>query len=155
MKRRTLPPKPYPPLQTRTRHRRPHRPHAPTLMRANTPPTTRSPPHRPRPAGNPPIRQPATAGKEKRGGRGPTSRRTPTRAAPERRPPLTARHAPPPRPGTSDPGACAGPPRSATRPAAGPARAPPPPPPHTPRPPKGASNKGRGPWRCRLVPPGR
>ena len=45
-------------------------------MRGNTPPTTRSPPHRSRPAGNPPNRQPATVGKEERGRRGPTSRRT-------------------------------------------------------------------------------
>ena len=119
-------------------------------MRGNTPPTTRSPPHRPRPAGNPPIRHPATAGKEKRGGRGPTSRRTPTRAAPERRPPLTARHAPPPRTGTSHPVACARPPHSDTRPAAGPARAPPPPPPalppqpHTPRSPPTATGCRKG-----------
>ena len=79
------PPKPYLPLQTRTRHTRSHRPHpmckvdqksalintchdarfapqlsAPMLMRGNTPPnvTTRSPPHRSRPAGYPPNRQP-------------------------------------------------------------------------------------------------
>jgi hypothetical protein len=36
------PPKPYLPPQTRTRHRRAHRPHVPMLMRGNTPPTTRS-----------------------------------------------------------------------------------------------------------------
>ena len=60
---------------------------APMLMRGNTPPTTRSPPHRSRPAGYPPNRQPATVGEEERGWRGPTSRRTSTRAAPERRPP--------------------------------------------------------------------
>ena len=63
---------------------------APMLMRGNTPPTTRSPPHRSRPAGYPPNRQPATVGEEERGWRGPTSRRTSTRAAPERRPPPTA-----------------------------------------------------------------
>jgi hypothetical protein len=51
------------------------------LMRGNTPPTMRSPPHRSRPTGNPPNRQPATVGEEERGGRGPTSRRTSMRAA--------------------------------------------------------------------------
>jgi hypothetical protein len=55
----------------------------PMLMRGNTPPTTRSPPHRSRPAGYPPNRQPATVGEEERGGRGTISRRTSTRAAPE------------------------------------------------------------------------
>ena len=42
------PPKPYLPLQTRTRHRRSHRPHVPKLMRG-TPSTMRSPPHQSRP----------------------------------------------------------------------------------------------------------
>ena len=37
------------------------------LMRGNTPPTTRSPPHRSRPTGDPPNRQPATVGEEERG----------------------------------------------------------------------------------------
>jgi len=36
------PPKPYLPLQTRTRHRRSHRPHVPMLMWGTTPPTIRS-----------------------------------------------------------------------------------------------------------------
>jgi hypothetical protein len=67
---------------------------APMLMRGNTPPTTRSPPHQSRPAGYPPNRQPVTVGEEERDGRGTTSRRTSTRAAPERRPPPTVRHAP-------------------------------------------------------------
>jgi hypothetical protein len=96
-------PNPYLPLQTRTRHRRQHRPHVPILMRGNTPPTTRSPPHRSRPTGNPPNRQPAKVGKEERGGRGPTSRRTSMRAAPDCRPPLTARHASQPRSSTIHP----------------------------------------------------
>ena len=52
-------PKPYLPPQTRTRHRRAHRPHVPTMMRGNTPPTTRSPPHQSCPTGNPPNRHPA------------------------------------------------------------------------------------------------
>jgi hypothetical protein len=94
------PPKPYLPLQTRTRHRRSHRPHVPMLMRGNTPPTTRSPPHRSRPTGNPPNRQPATVSEEERGGRDPTSRRTSMRAAPNCRPPPTARHASQPRSST-------------------------------------------------------
>ena len=37
---KNLPPKPYLPLQTRTRHRQSHRPHVPMLMRG-TPPTMR------------------------------------------------------------------------------------------------------------------
>jgi hypothetical protein len=79
------PPKLYLPLQTRTRHERSHNmmldsPHtsAPMLMRGNIPPTTRFPPHRSRPAGYPPNRQPATVGEEERGGRDPTSRRMST-----------------------------------------------------------------------------
>jgi hypothetical protein len=87
------PPKPYLPPQTRTRHRRAHRPHVPMLMRGNTPPTTRSPPHRSRLTGDPPNLQPFTVGEEERAGRDPTSRRTPMRAAPDCRPPPTARHA--------------------------------------------------------------
>jgi hypothetical protein len=67
------------------------------LMRGNTPPTTRSPPHQSRPTGNPPNRQLAPVGEEERGGRGPTSRRTSMKAAPDCRPPPTARHAPQPR----------------------------------------------------------
>ena len=90
-------PKPYLPPQTRTRHRRAHRPHVPTLMRGNTPPTTRSPPHRSPLTGNPPNLQPVTVSEEERGGRDPTSRRTPMRAAPDCRPPPTARHASQPR----------------------------------------------------------
>ena len=90
-------PKPYLPPQTRTRHRRAHRPHVPTLMRGNTPPTTRSPPHRSRRTGNPPNLQPVTVSEEERGGRDPTSRRMPMRAAPDCRPPPTARHASQPR----------------------------------------------------------
>ena len=141
-------PKPYLPPQTRTRHRRAHRPHVPTLMRGNTPPTTRSPPHRSRRTGNPPNLQPVTVSEEERGGRDPTSRRMPMRAAPDCRPPPTARHASQPRssstshppqqqdavhrelrPGTGK-GARAGAGllRRATRPAAGPDLAPPPPP---------------------------
>ena len=49
---KNLPPKPYLPLQTRTRHRLSHRPHVPMLMRG-TPPTIRSPPHQSRPTKNP------------------------------------------------------------------------------------------------------
>jgi hypothetical protein len=90
-------PKPYLPPQTRTRHRRAHRPHVPTLMRGNTPPTTSSPPHQSRLTGNPPNLQPVTVSEEERGGRDPTSRRTPMRAAPDCRPPPTARHASQPR----------------------------------------------------------
>jgi hypothetical protein len=60
MKRRTPPPKPYLPLQTRTRHRRSHRPHVPMLMRV-TPPTMRSPPHQSRLTENPPNLQPSTS----------------------------------------------------------------------------------------------
>ena len=102
------------------------------LMRGNTPPTTRSPPHRSRLTGNPPNLQPVTV-----------RRRTPMRAAPDCRPPPTARHALQPRssstshppqqqgavhrelrPGTGKGArAGAGPLRRATRPAAGPARA--------------------------------
>jgi hypothetical protein len=55
------------------------------LMRGNTPPTTRSPPHRSRPTGYPPNRQPDTVSEEERGERGTTSRRTSTRAAPRLR----------------------------------------------------------------------
>jgi hypothetical protein len=143
------PPKPYLPPPTRTRHRRAHRPHVPMLMQGNTPPKTRSPPHQSRLTGNPPNLQPVTVCEEERGGRDPTSRRTPMRAAPDCRPPPTARHASQPRssstsqplqqqdrvhrelrPGTGKGArACAGPMRHATRQAAGPARAPPPPPP--------------------------
>jgi len=79
---KNLPPKPYLPLQTRTRHRQSHRPHVPMLMRG-TPPTMRSPPHQSRPTENPPNLQPATVGEEERGGRDPTSRRTSMRAASE------------------------------------------------------------------------
>jgi hypothetical protein len=75
-------------------------------MRGNTLPTTHSPPHRSRPAGNPPNRQPATVGEEERGGRGPTSRRTSMREAPDCRPPPTARHAQPTRPSSSDSTSC-------------------------------------------------
>ena len=126
----------------------------PMLMLGNTPPTTRSPPHRSRPTGKPPNRQPATVCEEERGGRGPTSRRTPMRAALDCRPPPTARHASQPRTSTSHPpqrqnavhrelrpgmgkgaNAGAGPLRRATRPAAGRARPPPPPPPAPPPPP--------------------
>jgi hypothetical protein len=49
---KNLPPKQYLPLQTRTRHRRSHRPHVPKLMRG-TPSTMRSPPHQSRPTENP------------------------------------------------------------------------------------------------------
>jgi len=48
------------------------------------------PPHRSRPAGYQPNRQPATVGTEERGGRGTTSSRTTTRAAPELSPPKSA-----------------------------------------------------------------
>ena len=75
----------------------------PVLMRSNTPPTTRSPPHQSRPTGNPPYRQPATVSDGERGGRGLTSRRMPMRAASDCRPPPTARHASPPRSSTSHP----------------------------------------------------
>jgi hypothetical protein len=162
------PPKPYLPPQTRTRHRRAHRPHVPLLMRGNTPPTRRSPPHRSRLTGNPPNLQPVTVCEEERGGRDPTSRRTPMRAAPDCRPPPTARHASQPRssstshppqqqdtvhrelrPGTGKGArASAGPLRRATRPAAGPARAQPPlppappPQPHTTRPPPTTTGRG-------------
>jgi hypothetical protein len=60
-------PKQYLPPQTRTRHRRAHRPHVPTPMRGNTPPTTRSPPHLSRLTGNPPNLQPVTVSEEERG----------------------------------------------------------------------------------------
>ena len=143
MKSRTTPPKPHLPPQTRTRHRRAHRPHVPTLTRGNTLPTTRSPPHRSRRTGNPPNLQPVTVSEEERGGRDPTSRRTPMRAAPDCRPPPTARHASQPRssstshppqqqdavhrelrPGTGKGARTgAGPLRRAKRPAAGPAPA--------------------------------
>ena len=122
------------------------------LMRGNTPPTTRSPPHRSRLTDNPPNLQPVTVSEEERGGIDPTSRRTPMRAAPVCRPPPTARHALQPRsrstshppqkqdavhrelrPGTGKGArAGAGPLRRAARPASGPARAPPPPPPAPP-----------------------
>ena len=107
-------------------------------MRGNTPPTTSFPPHRSRPAGNPPNLQPATVSEEERVWRGPTSRRTLVRASPDWRPPPTAQHALPPRTSTSHPPhqqdavhselrpgtgkgaiAVAGPPRRATRPTAG------------------------------------
>ena len=93
---KNLPPKPYLPLQTRTRHRQSHRPHVPMLMRG-TPPTNRSPPHQSRPTENPPNLQPATVGEEERDWRDPTSRRTSMRAASDCRPPPTARHASQPR----------------------------------------------------------
>ncbi len=156
---KNTPPKPYPPLQTRTRHRRAFRPHVPMLMLGNTPPTLRSPPHQSRPTGNPPNLRPATVCEEEQAGRDPTSRRTPMRAAPYCRSPPTTRHASQPRssstshppqqqdtvhrelcPGTGK-GARAGAgllPRD-TRQAAGPFRGPPPPPtalpskPHTTR----------------------
>ena len=63
------------------------------LMRGNTPPTIRSPPHQSRQTENPPNQQPATVCEEERGGRDQTSRQTPMRAAPDCRPPPTARHA--------------------------------------------------------------
>jgi hypothetical protein len=59
---------------------------APMLMRGTSLPQ-RSPPHRSRPTGYPPNRQPATVCAEERGGRGTTSSRTTTGAAPEFRPP--------------------------------------------------------------------
>jgi hypothetical protein len=66
---------------------------APILMRGRHPSAARFPPHRSRPTGYPPNRQPATVGDQERGGtRGTTSRRTATRAAPERSPPQTAWH---------------------------------------------------------------
>ncbi len=71
------PPKPYLPLQTRTRHRRSHRSHVPMSMRGNTPPTMCSPPHQSRPTENPPNRQPATVGEEELDGRDSTSRLVP------------------------------------------------------------------------------
>jgi hypothetical protein len=124
------------------RHRREHRPHVPTLMRGNTPPTTRSPPHQSRRTGNPPNLQPVTVSEEERGGRDPTSRRMQMREAPYCRPPPTARYASQPRSSTTShppqkqdtvhrelrPGtgkgarAGAGLLRRATRPAAGPRR---------------------------------
>ena len=86
------PPKPYLPLQTRTRHRRSHRPHVPMLMRSNTPPTMLSPLHQSRPTETPPNQQPA-----ERGARDPTSRRTSMRAASDcmRRSPAAAPATPP------------------------------------------------------------
>jgi hypothetical protein len=155
------PPKQYLPLQTRTRHRQTFRPHVPMLMRGNTPPTTRSPPHQSRQTGNPPNLQPVTVCEEERAGRDPTLRRRPMREAPNCRPPQTAWHASQPRssstshppqqqdtvhrelrPGTGKGArAGAGPLRRDTRQTAGPARAPPPPQtapqqqPHTTRPP--------------------
>jgi len=142
---KNTPPKPYPSLQTRTRHRLAFRPHVPMLMRGNTPPTTRSPPRQSRPTGRPPNLQPVTVCEEERAWRDPMSRRTLMRAAPDCRPPLTAQHEsqprssstshPPPatrpslfymelRPGTGKGArASAGPLHNDTRPAAGPARA--------------------------------
>jgi hypothetical protein len=73
------------------------------LMRGNTPPTTRSPPHRSRPTGNPPNRQPATVSEEELGGRDPTSRQTLMRVAPYCRQPQTARHTSQPRSSNSHP----------------------------------------------------
>jgi hypothetical protein len=149
----------------------------PMLMRGNTPPTTRSPPHQSRPTGNPPNRQPATVGEEERGGRGPTSRRTSMRAAPDCKAPLTARHEPTPRTSTSHPpqqqdavhsvlrpgtgkgaSAGAGPPHRATRPAAGSYRGPPPPPPapltqsHTTRSPANNNRMQKGRMSCHQQP---
>ena len=111
-------------------------------MRGNTPPTMRSPPHRSRLTGDPPNLQSVTVGEEERGGRDPTSRRTPMRAAPDCRPPPTARHASQPRssstrhppqqqdgvhrelhPGTGKGARAGAGPLHATRPAAGPAPA--------------------------------
>ena len=140
----------------------------PMLMRGNTPPTTRSAPHRSRRTGNPPNLQPVTVSEEERGGRDPTSRRTPMRAAPDCRQTQTAWHESQTRSSTSHPpqqqdsvhrelrpgtgkGAStgAGPLRRATRQAAGPARAPPPPPPapppqpHTTRPPPTTTGRGK------------
>jgi hypothetical protein len=138
-------------------------------MRGNTPPTMSSPPHRSRPTGNPPNRQPATVGEEERSGRDPTSRRTLMRAAPDCRQPPTVRHASQPSSSTGHPpqqqdtvhrelrpctgkGAIAGAGqlRCATRPAAGRARAPPPPTPaphmqpHTTRPPPTTTGRRKG-----------
>ena len=109
-------------------------------MRGNTPPTTRSPPHRSRLTGKPPNLQPVTVSEEERGGRDQKNRE-----APDCRPPPTARHASQPRsrstshppqqqdavhrelrPGTGKGArAGAGPLRRTARPAAGPVRAPP------------------------------
>jgi hypothetical protein len=93
-------------------------------------------------AGDPPNLQSVTVGEEERGGRDPTSRRTPMRATPDCRPPLTARHASQPRssstshppqqqdtvhrelhPGTGKGARAGAGPLHATRPAAGPAPA--------------------------------
>ena len=100
-------PKQYLPPQTRTRHRRAHRPHVTTLMQGNTPPTSRSPPYRSRLTGNPPNLQPVTvSGWRMHCGAEVTESstnkqhylwRTPMRAAPDCRPPPTARHASQPR----------------------------------------------------------
>jgi hypothetical protein len=90
-------PKPYLPPQTRTRHRRAHRPHVSTLMRGNTPPTTRSPPHQSRLTGNPPNLQPVTVIEEELDGRDQESRLTLMRVAPDCRPPPTTQHASQPR----------------------------------------------------------
>ena len=67
-------------------------------MRGNAPPTTRSPPHRSRPTGNPPNRQPATVGEEERGRRGGPRRGRPPSAG-RHRPRGTRRH-PAPAPDT-------------------------------------------------------
>ena len=53
-------------------------------------PTARFPPHRSRPTGYPPNRQPATVGAEERGGKDTTSSRTTTGAAHELNPPKSA-----------------------------------------------------------------
>jgi hypothetical protein len=146
---KNTPPKPYPSLQTRTRHRLAFRPHVPMLMRGNTPPTSRSPPHQSRPTGNPPNLRPSTVSEEEQAGRDPTSRLTPMREAPYCRPPQTTRHVSQPRSSSTShppqqqdtvhrelrPGTGKGTRAGAglmpldTLPAACPARAPPPPPP--------------------------
>ena len=106
---KTPPPKPYLPLQTRTRHRRSHRPHVPMLMRGNTPPTMRSPPHQSRPTDvttrPPPQKRDAVhrelrhgTGKGANAGAGPLRRATRPTAGPP--PPLPA---PPPQPHTTRP----------------------------------------------------
>ena len=70
----------------------PDSPHtsATIFMRDGHPSAARFPPHRSRPAGYQPNRQPATVGAEERGGRGTTSSRTTTRAAPKLSPPKSA-----------------------------------------------------------------
>jgi hypothetical protein len=94
---KNLPPKPYLPPQTRTRHRLAHRPHVTTMIQGNTPPTTCSPSHQSHLTGNPPNLQPVTVGEEERDGRDPTSRWMLMRAAPDCRPPQTTWHASQPR----------------------------------------------------------